>query len=52
MPTHQARNYVRKVMEHLNRYVVLYGTAEDRERTLSGFFPLQLDRDSLEKPSF
>ena len=36
---HETRNYVRKVTDHLVRYVTIYGTDEEREQVLRSLLP-------------
>jgi len=52
MPTHQARNYVRKVIEHYHRYLGIYRSAEERKVSMRKLFPAKLSRKEGTIPAY
>ena len=52
LPTHQSRNYVRKVIEHLHRYLGIYESAERRLKVMRSLFPKSLNRNDGTTPAY
>lgn len=52
LPTHQARNYVRKVIEHLHRYLAIYTTSGERDSVMRSLFPVALNRNEGTIPGY
>lgn len=52
LPTHQARNYVRKVIEHLHRYLAIYATSGERDSVMRSLFPVALNRNEGTVPAY
>ena len=52
LPTHQARNYVRKVIEHLHRYLAIYASSAERDSVMRSLFPAALNRTEGNIPNY
>ncbi len=52
MPTHQSRNYARKVIEHMHRYLAIYASKSERIRVMRSLFPRSLNRTEGPEPSY
>lgn len=52
LPTHQSRNYARKVIEHFHRYLAAYATPAERKAQMEALFPLPFDTAYEQEPSY
>ena len=52
LPTHQSRNYVRKVLEHYYRYLAIYASPAERDEQMKALIPDQVDTTYEQEPSY
>lgn len=52
LPTHQSRNYARKVVEHMHRYLALYETPQNRKTIMETGVRTTLNYTELQTPDY
>ncbi|NUN16080.1 MAG: transglycosylase SLT domain-containing protein [Myxococcales bacterium] len=52
LPTHQSRNYARKVVEHMHRYLALYESPQNRKKVMEMGVRQELNYSELSTPDY